>query len=270
MVSGITTSLRSFALSPHRLEPSFAEHRMLSERSTSNVMEHRNEQNTSDWVDDQMETLHGAVDWEPNADTAFAQLEQAERSHKARRRIWLSAATAIAAITVTLIVIPSSRIHLQKMWQGVQTAQAGRDTVSNFKLENIAGGYMTTQDLKGKVAVVDLWATWCEPCLREIPKYNELHEAFQGRDVAIVGIAVESPRNEIPSKVRDLNIDYTVLIGNDQAIAAFGGLLGFPTTFVLGKDGKIYKSYMGVLPNKHENIRQDIESLLAEDYRKPD
>ena len=65
-------------------------------------------------------------------------------------------------------------------------------------------------------------------------------------------------------------ITYTVLVGNQQAIDAFGGLLGFPTTFVLGKDGKIYKSYMGVLPNKHANIAHDIDTLLAEDRRPSD
>ena len=63
---------------------------------------------------------------------------------------------------------------------------------------------------------------------------------------------------------------YAVLVGNDEAVAAFGGLLGFPTTFVMSKDGKIYKSYMGVLRNKHENIKHDIETLLAEDHRKSD
>jgi thiol-disulfide isomerase/thioredoxin len=73
--------------------------------------------------------------------------------------------------------------------------------VSYFKLENVAGGFMTSEDLKGKVTVIDLWATWCELCVREIPSYNQLYDAFRSQDVAIVGIVVYSPRRDIPSKV---------------------------------------------------------------------
>ena len=62
----------------------------------------------------------------------------------------------------------------QQASTGSQVAQAGRDTVSYFKLQNVAGGFMTSEDLKGEVTVVDLWATWCEPCVEEIPIYNQL------------------------------------------------------------------------------------------------
>src|SRR5437763_10418969 len=57
-----------------------------------------------------------------------------------------------------------------------------------FDLENIAGGKTKAADLKGKVSIVDFWATWCEPCLSEIPKYNKLTEDYKGKDVQIVGI----------------------------------------------------------------------------------
>ena len=126
---------------------------------------------------------------------------------------------------------------------------------------------MTNDDLKGKVAVVDLWATWCGPCIQEIPIYNELHDVFKGQDVAIVGIAVESPRGDIPLKVRQLSIKYPVLIGDDQAFQAFGRIQAFPTVFVMSKKGKIYKHYVGAVPQKRETIKQDIEHLLAEDSR---
>ena len=126
---------------------------------------------------------------------------------------------------------------------------------------------MTSEDLKGKVAVVDLWATWCRPCLEDIPIYNQLYDAFKGQDVAIVGIAVYSPRRDIPSKVRQFGIKYQVLIGDDQALEAFGRIQAFPTVFVISKEGKIYKRYVGAVPKKTETIKRDIEHLLAEDSR---
>ena len=159
----------------------------------------------------------------------------------------------------------ATRTRLPQPSTGLQAAQAERDAVAYFKLENVAGGFMTSEDLKGKVTVIDLWATWCELCVREIPIYNQLYDAFRNQDVAIVGIAVYSPRRDIPSKVRQLGIKYPVLIANDEtADQPFGRLKGFPTTVVISKQGKIYKRYMGTMDHKEERIKQDIEHLLAE------
>src|SRR5262249_34028929 len=171
----------------------------------------------------------------------------------------------IVVIGALSICSPSVRMRLHQASTGLQAAQAERDAVAYFKLENVAGGFMTSEDLKGKVAVVDLWATWCTPCVQEIPIYNQLYDALRGQDVAIVGIAVDSPRRDIPSKVRQLGIKYPVLIANDAAGQAFGGIQVFPTTVVISKKGKIYKRYRGTVPNKEERIKQDIEHLLAED-----
>jgi cytochrome c biogenesis protein CcmG, thiol:disulfide interchange protein DsbE len=227
-------------------------------------MENLNEDNTANWVDGQIQELHPKADWQPSSHRAFARVQQRERASKTRRRICFSTLSMIGIVAVVL-GFPSMRIRLYEVWQGIPTAEVGRDTVSSFSLENIAGGRMTTTDLKGKVAVVDLWATWCGPCLEEIPRFNQLNEAYRDKDVAVIGIAVESPYGDIRSKAKQFNMKYTVLVGNDDAVAAFGGLRGFPTTFVMNKDGRIYKSYMGVSRNKQESIKHDIETLLAED-----
>jgi thiol-disulfide isomerase/thioredoxin len=164
---------------------------------------------------------------------------------------------AIIAV-ISAVLMPQTSI-------GLQAAQARPATVGNFKLQNVAGGLMSSDDLKGKVAVVDMFAVWCGPCKEEIPIFNQLYDTFKGRDVAIVGIAVESSQSDIPAKVRQLNIKYPVLIGGDEAYRAFGRVQGFPTTFVLSKDGKVYKRYVGSTPKIREKIIQDIEHLLAED-----
>src|ERR1044071_180890 len=71
----------------------------------------------------------------------------------------------------------------------------------DFDLENVAGGKTNAADLKGKVSVIDFWATWCEPCIAEIPKFNKMSEEYKGQDVQIVGITVESPHDDIKPKV---------------------------------------------------------------------
>jgi len=130
-----------------------------------------------------------------------------------------------------------------------------------FELENIAGGKIKAADLKGKVSVIDFWATWCEPCIAEIPKFNQLHEQYP--NVQVIGIVIMSPHDSIKPKVEQTGLKYTVLVGDDDVADGFGGLIGFPTTFVVTKDWKIYKKYLGALPNKQDRIRKDIETLLA-------
>src|SRR5438094_5457980 len=131
----------------------------------------------------------------------------------------------------------------------------------DFDLENIAGGKIKAAELKGKVSIIDFWATWCEPCIAEIPKFNQLHEEYP--NVQVIGITVMSPHEDIKPKVKEVGMKYTVLVGNDDVADGFGGLIGFPTTFVVTKDWKIYKKYLGALPNKQDRIKKDIETLLA-------
>jgi thiol-disulfide isomerase/thioredoxin len=152
---------------------------------------------------------------------------------------------------------------------GLQGAQAGRQrTVPSFKLPNVAGGFMTSDDLKGKVTVIDLWATWCHWCAEEVPVFNQLYDAFQDNDdVSVIGISVDSPRRDVPSKVRQLGMRYPVFIDDDRALQPFGPVRGLPTTVVISKDGTIYKQYEGAVPHKEEKIRQDIQRLLSEDSR---
>jgi thiol-disulfide isomerase/thioredoxin len=170
----------------------------------------------------------------------------------------------IAVISVIFTGSLSAERLSQQSPTGFSAAQTKRDTVANFKLQNVAGGFMTSEDLTGKVAVVDLWATWCALCVQEIPIYKQLYNSFEGQDVAIVGIAVDSPRSQIPSKVRQLGIKYPVLISDDQ-LMAFGRIQVFPTTVVISKEGKIYSRYIGNVPQKEKRIKQDIERLLAAD-----
>ncbi len=171
----------------------------------------------------------------------------------------------IAMISVIFIGSLSAERLSQQSLTRFSTDQAKRDTVANFKLQNVAGGFMTSADLKGKVAVVDLWATWCALCVEEIPIYKQLYNSFEGhQDVAIVGVAVDSPLRELPSKVRQLGIRYPVLIGDD-ALMAFGRIQVFPTTVVISKEGKIYSRYIGNVPQKEKRIKQDVERLLAAD-----
>ena len=134
-----------------------------------------------------------------------------------------------------------------------------------FELARVDGGTLKSADLKGKVVIVDFWATWCEPCIAEIPNYNKIQETYFAKGVEVLGITVESgPLASIKPKVEGFQMKYPVVVGDEDVVAGFGGLIGFPTTFIVDKEGRVFKKYLGMTRNKKEMIEKDIEKLLAE------
>jgi thiol-disulfide isomerase/thioredoxin len=146
---------------------------------------------------------------------------------------------------------------------------SGLKPAPEYTLENIAGGTMSSDDLKGKIAIVDFWATWCAPCIEEIPNYNELSAKYADKGVVLLGVTLESGSiDEVKPKVTEFNMKYPVVMGNDKVVEGFGGVFGFPTTFVVTQDGKIYQKYLGLRSNKRELLEKDIEKLLAQTENK--
>ena len=147
-----------------------------------------------------------------------------------------------------------------------QTAIKPGNPTPEFKLTDLNGKAFKSSQLQGNVVLLDLWATWCEPCIADIPMLNRLHEKFGGRGLKVVGIAVESGwAKDIRPHVAKLGIKYPVLVGTDKIVEQYE-MIGFPTTYLIGKDGRMIKKYLGTLPDqereKEAEMERDIEALL--------
>ena len=119
------------------------------------------------------------------------------------------------------------------------------------------------QELRGKVAIVDFWATWCRPCIQEIPEYNRIQKEYSVDAVQVIGITMASGTAEdIEPYLRKYNIEYTVALGTQKLAEQFGGVHAFPTTFVLDKDMKVIKKYVGGGAVKIAEIDKLIPALL--------
>lgn len=136
-----------------------------------------------------------------------------------------------------------------------------------FDLETLDGGRLSSAELAGRVVLVDLWATWCGPCLVEIPHWNELQERYAQQGFTVLGITIQSGwASDIRGDIEgfDFEIKYPVVVGTDEVERAFGGILGFPTAFLVARDGKIYRKFTGTYPAKREEIEAAIKRLLSE------
>jgi len=133
-----------------------------------------------------------------------------------------------------------------------------------FDLPSLDGGRTTLDTLKGKVVIVDFWATWCGPCIKEIPEYAEFYRKNQPRGIEVVGIVMDSgSAQEINEFVREYKIPYRQLVGDDETGEAWGVNQGYPTTFVIDGKGMIRSKVLGSPPDKFEKLQAVVDAALA-------
>ena len=136
-----------------------------------------------------------------------------------------------------------------------------RRPAPNFILQDAQGRTVRLADFKGKVVLLDFWATWCGPCQIEIPWFIEFQRKYKDQGFSVVGISMDEGGWEVVRPfVDEQKMNYPVLIGNDETASAFGGVEALPTTFIIDKQGRIVATHMG-LTSKDE-FENTIKSLL--------
>ncbi len=134
-----------------------------------------------------------------------------------------------------------------------------------FKEKTLDGNKISLNDYRGKVVIIEFWATWCPPCKESIPVIEAIQEKYAPRGLSIIGISLdEGPGvEEKVSAFRDAyKIGYPIIIDSDGKISSRYRVSSIPTFFILDKNLKIAKVYRGYTPQMGEHISKDIESLL--------
>jgi cytochrome c biogenesis protein CcmG/thiol:disulfide interchange protein DsbE len=128
----------------------------------------------------------------------------------------------------------------------------------DFTLTDLEGRTVRLSDFRGRAVVIDFWATWCPPCVFQVPELNSLWEAHRSSgDVAVIGVAVDVEGAEVVAPwVDEHDVGYTILIG-DEGLAKEFGVLGFPTLVLVNPDGSIESLHVGLI--EHD----ELEGLVA-------
>ena len=138
-------------------------------------------------------------------------------------------------------------------------------------IKGLDGKDVTVADYKGKVVLVNFWATWCEPCKIEIPELIQLQDKYASKGFTILGVAMDDEGKSVVSPFvqtkrydigggKEMPMNYPILLGNEEIANKFGGLLGYPTTVLFDKNGKEIKRTTGAIA--YEEYAKVIEGNL--------
>jgi peroxiredoxin len=127
-------------------------------------------------------------------------------------------------------------------------------------LTDLSGHSVGFESFKGEVVLVNFWAVWCTPCREEIPQFVSLQEKYGSQGFQAVGISMDDPERTLRDFCREYKVNYPVVMGDPKMAEEFGGVLGLPTTFLIGRDQRIHAKHVGA--TDFPKLEQEIAALL--------
>lgn len=136
-----------------------------------------------------------------------------------------------------------------------------RQKAPSFELTDNAGGKATLADYKGKILLLNFWATWCTPCKAEIPWFQEFEKKYKDQGFAVLGVSLDSDGwDSVKPYIKERNVTYRMVIGTESMSAMYGGVGSLPTTFMIDREGKIAAIHTGI--ESKSTYQTEIEMLL--------
>jgi peroxiredoxin len=143
------------------------------------------------------------------------------------------------------------------------TSKNERKAAPGFLLKDANGATVNLADYKGKVVLVNFWATWCGPCKVEIPWFIEFQQQYKDRDFTVLGVSMDDDGwKSVTPYVSEHKINYPIVIGNDQVSQLYGGVDSLPTSFIVDRSGRIAATHVGLVDRS--DYQNEILKLLED------
>ena len=161
----------------------------------------------------------------------------------------------LIAVILTGIYVRSVRTPHSKA--GIKKGNIAPD----FVLPQLDGTPLRLSAYRGKVVLLDFWATWCDPCRKETPHFLELQQQYAGRGFQIIGISMDDTSEPVRGFYQQFHVNYPVVMGDAKTGEAYGGVLGLPIAFLLDRDGRIVAKHLG--PTTAQTFDREIAALVT-------
>ncbi len=235
-------------------------------------MANNSEINPGRWVDERLSTLLPDNEWQPNVGAGLARLQARQRS--GRTWMWASAGAAAAATVAifAMLAFPSTRAFAGRCVEACVgetrfvdeflLPKQGQKPAPDFTLLDASGRAVRLSDYRGKVVLLNFWATWCRPCSVEIPWFVEFERQYRDRGFEVLGVAMDDAGCQaVRSFIEARGVNYRILAGTDAIAALYGGLGSLPTTMMLDPAGRIEHVHVGLVGR--EVYEDEIRAMLS-------
>ncbi len=241
--------------------------------------------NKERWVEERLNSLAPSGEWQPDVSRGLALLRQQrdKASHRKSRFTWIAAGAVAAALPI--MAFPTTRAFAQRCvsacvgqsnWvhdlfagnlagavpNSIFSKAADRKMAPDFVLDDASDKPIRLSDLRGKVVLLNFWATWCAPCSLEIPWFIEFQNTHRDSGFTTLGVSLdEDGWSAVKPYIEKRKVNYPVMVGNDD-VAQLYGANALPATFLIDKSGRIAVTHFG-LCSKSE-YEADIQAVLNE------
>jgi peroxiredoxin len=186
----------------------------------------------------------------------------------ARRRVLTGIALGCVAVGGYLLWPAALHYAAQAILKSNGVSKEARQAVveagkapPDFTLKDASGKALRLSDYKGKVVVLNFWATWCGPCKTEIPWFIDFEKEFQARGFTVIGVSMDEDGWKVVNPyVAEHKINYPIVLANEEVNESYGGIEALPTTLLVGRDGKVAFLHAGLI--SREDYEKEIRRLL--------
>jgi cytochrome c biogenesis protein CcmG, thiol:disulfide interchange protein DsbE len=157
-----------------------------------------------------------------------------------RRLLWM-----VAVFLAGAVVYMGSRAPKPANAPANSGKSAQPQTAPDFTLKSIDGQPVTLSSFRGKVVLLDFWATWCTPCRSEIPRFIEWQQKYGDKGLVVLGVSMDDSTKDAANYAREMKMTYPVVMATSDVADSYGGVLGLPVNLLISRDGRIISKDVG-------------------------
>src|SRR5882757_4533688 len=248
-------------------------------------MANDSELDLQNWVDARLAVLGPQAAWQPNVAGGLSRLREGLAAKPAwkQRWAWMTAGLVAATLVLFLLAAPPPRVLAQRcvdcsvaLWQSFSAMppaqpdlqpESARKLAPDFALTDVSGNPIKLSDSKGKVILLNFWATWCGGCQTEIPWFIEFQNKYKDAGLNVIGVSLDDDGwKSVSPYVKEKNVNYCIVIGT-RAVAKQYAVEAMPATWLIDRQGKIAATHVGLVTKSA--YEAEIETLLGRNATKP-